>query len=99
MPYLVRVHVYQQKDSDGAYEDIELKAEEEEDVTVRRQKTEQMIYFDLAYLHKFYFYYFLHVPYFNIIHKCNYRKQLDITKKFISDQILTVNIFGCIHIF
>ena len=30
---------------------------EEEDVTVRRQKktAEQMIYFDLAYLHKFYF--------------------------------------------
>lgn len=48
------MHVYQQKDSDGAYKDIEMKAEEE-DVTVRRKKTEQMIYFDLAYLHKFYF--------------------------------------------
>jgi hypothetical protein len=31
------VHVYQQKDSDGVYEDIEMKAQEE-DVTVRKQK-------------------------------------------------------------
>lgn len=54
LPNLVRVHVYQQKDSDRAYKDIAMKVEEE-DVTVRRQKTEQMIYFDSAYLHKFYF--------------------------------------------